>query len=528
MEMDLYTQRLFERALDPYVQLKSLYNKMSGEIKALQLGTHPAAPGEKLDLAAAMRKVHSVGGISGALAVNAVQKVSPGYLDLTQRVQQLFKKYRNVYKNAPKAYRKAVQEAVAEYHSKQTPYASVPSKNMSDLNNKLDNLLATYNSVLNTTTQRLSALGQITPHINDVVFNWQKALTSAAALNPQQKVWKIQNILWRIKRDIGKVQDDIVVRISNAIEQGKVPPHLEMLAREGTKAINEAHDLIGSTNRLHPITRTYVRRALPYYTFAAAVTKLAFNAPYMWPKRIALSNALVKMWKDIIEDVKGNEIGSDILEDYEPLFIAPDGSVIATKASNWSITSPLTTIEAGRSGFQIPSAGNPLVQHPFVRFAIDIAGRPVLRKGQIAPGEGVISIASGEQWKFDGKRFVRTIPRVGIVRALINQFPLLKAIDKALTDYVQTEQGWSGAPDPYRKFGKPQYKIYPSEKILSFFVPTTRVSQKERNYLDKIKTIQILRSMQRAMIHASPEKREKLREAMKRYGAGLTDRTLDY
>lgn len=320
---------------------------------------------------------------------------------------------------------------------------------------------------------------------------------------------------------VGKAEERVKIATANFLDRSsqagtlsRSVPELERAAAVADKAIDTANRFYGSYTSLLPFERQVLRRVVPFYTFTKAMTKLAFQFPFLYPKRTFIITHLAKAWNDVMHDE--NAFMPSWSKNYIPVGATEDGGVIMVRVGSFT---PLANVRmTGFGGHEIPSIADLAGQHPFIRVAFEMKGGiPDWTKRPLSPGDRAVRLDNGEVVEFSGDGFKTVIAQPSVWKSLFGMFPQSQLIHSVLSKYAQTDRGWLFNPDPIQTpYGKPRYPKELSDIVLSYtLAPTTRVRPEELERRERVYAGLVAREFQREIKTASPERRNDLIQALR-------------
>lgn len=296
--------------------------------------------------------------------------------------------------------------------------------------------------------------------------------------------------------DAGRAHSDLLQELSGlkedylqlAVQEGHVRasmPELQRISDWAEKAIGPVNELEGAYNRLHPLEKSWISRAVPFYPWTKAMTKLAFMMPFLYPKSTFMWNRFNEMMQSLTSQ---DEHLPEYLQGAIHVGVTADGAHVFVKPF-WD---PFRGERPGSlGGVAMPGIVADLAkQHPLLKFMHDIVGGvDTFTMKPFEPGEAMTRTDTGEVYKLDPKtkQWVRTLAQPSVWRKLWGLFPASQMIDTFFLPHVQTANGWAGSPDPVRdNSGEPMYPIpFYQRLIRSIGVPVTYQTEDQKDAADK-------------------------------------------
>ena len=332
----------------------------------------------------------------------------------------------------------------------------------------------------------------------------------------------------RLKQDVRDVQTEINVAEAAALWdivaanklQG-LSPALYRESQMADRAIDTANKFFGSYTRLSPFERKIMRQFIPFYTFTKAMTQLAFRLPFRMPARQFMYLNLYRLWEDTVEDSPR----SSWFKNLTPVMALSDGSVLMIRDGSFN---PFANVRmSGTSGLEVPGAFDILGSHPLFRLIIN--GRGQLTAKPVSPGEKGTRLDNGEVWEFTGSGFKRVVAQPSWKKALWSLFPQALMIDSLMLNAVQSDKGFTAAPDPILgPDGKPVFPLGWQERVIGTVIPATRVNLEQLKRRELGKYNQLVRSYLEDMRRAPPAKREAIRQVLMQLRQDIGKKYFEY
>ena len=242
----------------------------------------------------------------------------------------------------------------------------------------------------------------------------------------------------------GYLRQKVVLRkITDQPEIGKIAEiqarreALEPFRNIAEKVVERTETFFGNYGRLHPISREYIRRVIPFWTWTSTMFALGFQLPFLRPRRTFMWHHFGKMMIDSLGDDRLPNRYRSML----PIGGDENGNVIFLRIGGFNPFERFT--ERGQvAGVPIPGFINPTT-NPFVKIAIESTGGydTFLEK----PFVGMTDFVSlnGTVWRLDSDsgRIEPIIPQKPIIASLLNQMPHMKLIGELLAGAGLPEAG---------------------------------------------------------------------------------------
>ncbi len=283
------------------------------------------------------------------------------------------------------------------------------------------------------------------------------------------------------------------------------------------KAVTEMERFLGNYGRQHPITRTWIRRAIPFWTFAKTMNQLLFTMPFVAPKKAFLWNHFAKMMIDGANDDRL----PPRFRNHIPIGGTKDGQIVFMRVGGFNPFEAASMTEMG--GNAIPKLIDP-ASNPFVKALIETRGGydTFTEKPFVQPTDFVS--LDGTVWRYSPKTNVLepVIPQKPLLSSLLGQIPHVKVIQEMLDGFEGTRGIANNTRrDPEGNYLYDRSPMWAASRSLGF--PIT-VSDPERV---KMQHSMILRGIQKrfgsAMRRVDPDTRAKLQHILESLGRGDYD-----
>lgn len=227
-------------------------------------------------------------------------------------------------------------------------------------------------------------------------------------------------------------------------------PEAQQIADWAEKAVGPANDLQGAYLRLHPLERTWLSRAIPFYPWVKAMSALAFRLPFMYPKQTFMWNRFSETMNDLMSH---EEHTPPWLRGALHVGMTSDGAHVFVKPF-WDPFRSAEPIKWG--GLTLPGIAGGFLRHPLLKVLFDgNGGTDSFTMKPWSMDETMTRSSNGEVYKLDPKTgyFERSIAQPSIWKRLWGLFPESQMIDQLFLPHVQTDKGWVGHPDPIKDAG---------------------------------------------------------------------------
>ena len=283
------------------------------------------------------------------------------------------------------------------------------------------------------------------------------------------------------------------------------------------KAVVEMERFLGNYGRQHPITREWIRRAIPFWTFAATMNKLLFTMPFVAPKKAFLWNHYAKMMIDGANDDRL----PPRFRNHIPIGGTRDGQLIFMRVGGFNPFGAASSTEMG--GNTIPKLIDP-ASNPFVKALIETrGGYDTFTEKPFVEATDFVSL-DGTVWRYSPQTNVLepVIPQKPLVASLLGQIPHVKVIQEMLDGFEGTRGVANNTRrDPEGNYLYDRSPMWAASRALGF--PIT-VSDPERV---KAQHAMVLRGIQKrfgsAMRRVDPDTQGKLQHILESLGRGDYD-----
>jgi hypothetical protein len=291
---------------------------------------------------------------------------------------------------------------------------------------------------------------------------WQKAEKLAAKADAVQQdavlgavgkktfdkgIRKLEDYRQRIV-NLTKERDMIVRDITDDLaksgELERLVPGLKQQVDILRPAVERANAFVGDYLALDGFEQGVMRRVIPFYPWAKAMSLLAFRLPFIAPvKSFAwnrFSDALATLAQDpdLPEDFKGRV----------PVAVTKDGKTVWMKVDAYSPFGGLKSSQV--AGIPVPQMFNVAERNPFIGLAFQfVGGKTIWDVSSIPYGEQMVSIGDGTvlRVKPNGK-IEREIPQTPLVSGIMHTFPTTQLIQQVFQPYWTNKYNWAGIPEP--------------------------------------------------------------------------------
>lgn len=316
------------------------------------------------------------------------------------------------------------------------------------------------------------------------------------------------------QQEMTRIRTDVLSKLQESGALKARIPELAKYADVSEKALQAGNLFTGNYQRLHPVSRQWFRRGVPFYNFTSAMLKLAYRMPFLFPARTFMWSRFAEMVNDAVNDEQMPKWVQRIV----PVWAGENGEIIGidlNAANPWAGSSKMGEF----GGATIPGIADIARQNPIVKLYMDLTGAvPSWSKRPISPGERATRLDNGQAWVFGKDGVLRpTIPQLSPAKALWSAFPFSRIIDNLLLGQSQTDRGWALSPDPILNVkGEPmQEKSLLGERLPGMLFRMSKANPAEQKRNQQLKIVGIIRSYMDDLRRAPPEKRAELLEIIK-------------
>lgn len=291
----------------------------------------------------------------------------------------------------------------------------------------------------------------------------------------------------------------------------KAIPGIREQAAIAQEGINRANAFLGDYLGLGPIEQGIFRRVVPFYVWGKAMTMLAFRLPFIapgatfaWHKYAA---AMATMHND--DDLP------DWMSGYIPVFAKQDGGQVWAKMTSMSPFGGLR--RSSMADVPIPAVADFVSQNPFISLVYKFkGGKDEWDSGSIPYGEPMVKMTTGDVYEFkDDGTLEKTIPQVPLIKGIVNMWPVVQMVDQLISPYDVRKGPELNSDGTYR---------YPREwweSLASMAGPRLMQGKREDFVRSEKRRIQkSIEGLRYAYKHASPERQEFIRNALREYTEG--------
>ena len=281
-------------------------------------------------------------------------------------------------------------------------------------------------------------------------------------------------------------------------------------------AVERANAFVGDYLALDGFEQGVMRRVIPFYPWAKAMSMLAFRLPFIAPVKTFAWNRFSELLGTLTQD-------KALPEDFRgrvPVAVLKDGKTVWVKLTSYS---PFESLKTSRvAGIPVPQMFNVVERNPFVSLGFRFFGGKTIWDASSVPyGEQMVSIGDGTvlRVKPDGK-IEREIPQTPLVSGMMHMFPTVQLIEQVLQPYWTNKYNWAGMPEPVLN-PDGSYK-YPRElwDRLSAAVGVNAMTRKRGEVIQsrRIKAMKNYKEMEAQYKRTTdPDEREFIREAARDY-----------
>ena len=258
------------------------------------------------------------------------------------------------------------------------------------------------------------------------------------------KLDDIRQQIVNLTKERDMIVRDITDDLAKSGELERMVPGLKQQVDILRPAVERANAFVGDYLALDGFEQGVMRRIIPFYPWAKAMSMLAFRLPFIAPVKTfawnRFSDALATLTQDpsMPDDFKGRV----------PVAVTKDGKPVWAKLDAYSPFGSLKTSQVG--GIPVPQMLNIAERNPFIGLAVKmVGGKTIWDASSIPYGEQMVSIGDGTvlRVKPNGK-IEREIPQTPLVSGIAHMFPSVQLIQQVLQPYWTNKYNWAGIPEP--------------------------------------------------------------------------------
>ena len=318
-----------------------------------------------------------------------------------------------------------------------------------------------------------------------------------------------------LQSDIQGLKEQLYKHADREGMLGQKIPELQRLADWADHAIEPINQLDGSYLRMHPLERTWISRAIPFYPWAKAMAKLVFQLPFAYPKQTFMWNRYAAVMNDLTSH---DEKVPEWLQGAVAVGHTQDGATIYVRPF-WNPFAGEKPVKIG--GITTPGiVGNVLQRHPLLKVAHDLLGGvDTFTMKPWSTDETMTRMDTGEVYKMDPKtgEWIRTMAQPSIWRRLWGLFPESQMVDALFLPHVQSDKGWVGSPDNLTIRGEP-IKVPFLQRLTHTLLPVSFQTEEQKG-MAEVKQNKIYKQYVKEIKHMDPEEQKTamrvLEDAMK-------------
>jgi hypothetical protein len=347
----------------------------------------------------------------------------------------------------------------------------------------------------------------------------QKGITGASGQKGfEAGLERLQDIRQRIVNLSKENQDIIRDILDDAAKRGdleRLVPGLQAQVDIVRPAVERANAFVGDYLALDGFEQGVLRRIIPFYPWAKAMSMLAFRLPFLAPIKTFAWNRFSDALSTLTQD-------PELPQDYKgriPVAVTKDGKSVWVKLTTYS---PFESLKTSRvAGIPVPGMLNLAERNPFIGLGYEFfGGKTVFDATSVPYGEQMVGIGDGTvlRVKPNGK-IEREVPQTPLVSGVMHMFPTVQLMQQVMQPYWTNKYNWAGMPEPVLK-PDGSYK-FPKElwdrlgAAVGLNIQTR--SREEIIRSRRIKAMTNIREMRSAYRRADPEEREFIRTAMQDY-----------
>lgn len=309
---------------------------------------------------------------------------------------------------------------------------------------------------------------------------------------------------------------DITDDLAKSGELEKLVPGLRQQVDILRPAVERANAFVGDYLALDGFEQGVMRRIIPFFPWAKAMSMLAFRLPFIAPVKSFAWNR----FSDALSTLTNDPSLPDDFKGRVPVAVTKDGKTVWVKLTTYSPFESLKTSQV--AGVPVPGMFNIAERNPFIGLAFKFfGGKTIWDASSIPYGEQMVSIGDGTVLRVrpDGK-IEREIPQTPLVSGVMHMFPSVQLVEQVLSPFWTNKYNWAGMPEPVLN-ADGSYK-YPRElwdrigAAIGLNVMSRDTAEVVRSR--KLKAIKNVREMQKQYKRTQdPEEREFILEATKDY-----------
>lgn len=290
-------------------------------------------------------------------------------------------------------------------------------------------------------------------------------------------------------------------------------PELRRKAEIAEQAIDRANAFLGEYYGLGPIERGVFRRLIPFYPWTKAMSKLAFNFPFLSPGKAFFWHR----YAGAMTEMMGDPELPEWLAPYAPVFVRQNGDTVWARITSMSPFGALRTEHVG--GVPIPSIVSFWQSNPWVSLGFRLAGgRDTFNPGQIPYGEPLVAINDGEVYEFNQEtgKLERRVVQAPLGRSAFHLFPVVQMIDQLISNYDVRK----GSP-VLNSDGSVKYPLELHQRLLDLMgVKLMHRNREDAIRMEKVKVRRSLEELKKQYRKAGPEEREFIKGVFEDYQRG--------
>ncbi len=237
---------------------------------------------------------------------------------------------------------------------------------------------------------------------------------------------------------------DITDDLAKSGELERLVPGLKQQVDILRPAVERANAFVGDYIALDGFEQGVMRRLIPFYPWAKAMSLLAFRLPFIAPVKSFAWNRFSDALSTLAQD-------PDLPDDFKgrvPVAVTKDGKTVWMKVDAYSPFGGLKSSQV--AGIPVPQMFNVAERNPFIGLAFQfVGGKTIWDVSSIPYGEQMVSIGDGTvlRVKPNGK-IEREIPQTPLVSGIMHTFPTTQLIQQVFQPYWTNKYNWAGIPEP--------------------------------------------------------------------------------
>jgi hypothetical protein len=259
-----------------------------------------------------------------------------------------------------------------------------------------------------------------------------------------QKLQDLRQKIVNLTVERNAIIRDITDDLAKSGELERLVPGLKQQVDILRPAVERANAFVGDYLSLDGFEQGVMRRIIPFYPWAKAMSTLAFRLPFIAPVKSFAWNRFSDALQTLTQD-------PDLPEDFKgrvPVAVLKDGRSVWVKVDAYSPFGSLKTSSV--AGIPVPQMFNIVERNPFLALGFRFFGGKTIWDASSVPyGEQMVGIGDGTvlRVKPNGK-IERDIPQTPLVSGIMHMFPTVQLVEQVLQPYWTNKYNWAGVPEP--------------------------------------------------------------------------------